>query len=71
MAENDSPPPAKAATPTNSHGTLVYASYGAGWIGGQVFRDVPALVLLSFMLTALGVPPAVAGAAIFIPKLWV
>ena len=49
----------------------VYAAYGTGWIGGQVFRDVPALILLSFMITAIGVPPAVAGAAIFIPKLWI
>ena len=51
--------------------TTVFASYGAGWIGGQVFRDVPALVLVPFMTTILGVPPALAGAAIFIPKLWV
>jgi len=51
--------------------TTVYAAYGTGWIGGQVFRDVPALILLPFMLTVVGVPPAVAGAAIFLPKLWV
>jgi GPH family glycoside/pentoside/hexuronide:cation symporter len=51
--------------------TGVYAAYGTGWIGGQVFRDVPALILLPFMLTVVGVPPAVAGAAIFLPKLWV
>ncbi|MBL8643793.1 MAG: MFS transporter [Rhodospirillaceae bacterium] len=51
--------------------TGVYAAYGTGWIGGQVFRDVPALILLPFMLSVVGVPPAVAGAAIFLPKLWV
>ncbi len=51
--------------------TGVLASYGLGWIGGQVFRDVPALALIPFMTTAIGVPPAVAGAAIFLPKLWV
>lgn len=49
----------------------VYAAYGTGWIGGQVFRDVPALILLPFMLSVAGVPPAIAGAAIFIPKLWI
>jgi glycoside/pentoside/hexuronide:cation symporter, GPH family len=49
----------------------VYAAYGTGWIGGQVFRDVPALILFAFMTNALGVPAAVAGAAIFLPKLWV
>jgi GPH family glycoside/pentoside/hexuronide:cation symporter len=52
-----------------SHG--LGAAYGTGWIGGQVFRDVPALILLPFMLTVAGVPPAVAGAAIFVPKLWI
>ncbi len=51
--------------------TGVLAAYGTGWIGGQVFRDVPALVLLPFMTTAIGVPPAIAGLAIFLPKLWV
>jgi GPH family glycoside/pentoside/hexuronide:cation symporter len=49
----------------------VCAAYGTGWIGGQVFRDVPALILLPFTLTVAGVPPAVAGAAIFVPKLWI
>ncbi|MDX2141764.1 MAG: MFS transporter [Rhodospirillaceae bacterium] len=58
-----------AARSELSHG--ICAAYGTGWIGGQVFRDVPALILLPFMLTAAGVPPAVAGAAIFIPKLWI
>jgi GPH family glycoside/pentoside/hexuronide:cation symporter len=59
------------ATSPQSLSNLVYASYGTGWIGGQVFRDVPALILLPFMLTVVGVPPAIAGAAIFLPKLWV
>ncbi len=51
--------------------SAVYAAYGTGWIGGQVFRDVPALILLPFMLSVAGVPPAIAGAAIFLPKLWI
>lgn len=58
-------------TSTRPLSNVVFAAYGTGWIGGQVFRDVPALILLPFMITAIGVPPAVAGAAIFIPKLWV
>ncbi len=45
------------------------AAYGVGQIAGQVFRDVPSLLLLFFMTNALGVQPALAGAAIFIPKL--
>ena len=57
--------------PPRARSIFVFPAYGAGWIGGQVFRDVPALILLPFMLSAVGVPPAVAGAAIFLPKLWV
>lgn len=40
-------------------------------VGAQIFRDAPALLLLPFMTEALGVPAAVAGFAIFIPKIWV
>ncbi|NIJ08503.1 GPH family glycoside/pentoside/hexuronide:cation symporter [Sphingomonas vulcanisoli] len=43
--------------------------YGAGQVAGQVFRDVPSLLLLFFMTTVLGIAPAIAGAAIFVPKL--
>jgi len=60
-----------AATQPRPLSGFVYASYGTGWIGGQVFRDVPALILLPFMLNFVGVPAAIAGAAIFLPKLWV
>ncbi len=44
-------------------------AYGAGQIAGQVFRDVPSLLLLFFMTSVLGVSPALAGSAIFLPKL--
>lgn len=44
-------------------------AYGAGQIAGQVFRDVPSLLLLFFMTSVLGVNPALAGSAIFLPKL--
>ena len=43
--------------------------YGIGQIAGQIFRDVPSLLLLFFMTTVLGVAPAIAGTAIFVPKL--
>ena len=43
--------------------------YGVGQIAGQVFRDLPSLLLLFFMTTVLGIAPAVAGTAIFVPKL--
>jgi glycoside/pentoside/hexuronide:cation symporter, GPH family len=45
------------------------AAYGAGQIAGQVFRDVPSLLLLFFMTSVLGIDPALAGSAIFLPKL--
>lgn len=45
------------------------AGYGVGQIAGQVFRDVPSLLLLFFMTSVLGIEAAVAGAAIFVPKL--
>lgn len=61
-----------AAKPPSPHRLplLVHAGYGAGQIAGQVFRDAPSLLLLFFMTNALGVEPALAGAAIFFPKLF-
>jgi glycoside/pentoside/hexuronide:cation symporter, GPH family len=38
-------------------------------VAGQVFRDLPSLLLLFFMTSVLGVNPALAGSAIFLPKL--
>ena len=43
--------------------------YGVGQIASQVFRDVPSLLLLFFMTNVLGIAPAIAGSAIFFPKL--
>lgn len=45
-------------------------SYGSGQIAGQIFRDIPSLLLLFFMTNVLGISPAVAGTAIFAPKLF-
>ncbi len=44
-------------------------SYGTGQIAGQIFRDIPSLLLLFFMTNVLGISPAIAGTAIFAPKL--
>ncbi|MGZ5925383.1 MAG: MFS transporter [Rhizomicrobium sp.] len=49
--------------------TGIQVTYGIGQVAGQVFRDIPALLLLFFMTNALGVAPALAGVAIFVPKL--
>jgi GPH family glycoside/pentoside/hexuronide:cation symporter len=43
--------------------------FSIGMIGDRIFRDAPALLLLIFMTDYLGVPPALAGTAVFIPKL--
>jgi GPH family glycoside/pentoside/hexuronide:cation symporter len=51
--------------------TSLCLGYGIGMVGAQVFRDAPAFLLLIFMTDTLGVPGALAGAAIFIPKIWV
>jgi GPH family glycoside/pentoside/hexuronide:cation symporter len=56
-------------TPQRGIGVLGQIGYGTGQIAGQVFRDVPSLLLLFFMTTVLGVEPAIAGAAIFVPKM--
>ena len=64
-ALTDAPPP----TSTGRLGLVAQIGYGTGQIAGQVFRDVPSLLLLFFMTTVLGIEPALAGAAIFVPKL--
>ncbi len=46
-------------------------TYGVGQVAGQILRDVPSLLLLFFMTNVLGVPAAVAGTVIFVPKLFV
>ena len=51
--------------------TWLCTGYGAGMIGGQIFRDTPAFLLLPFLTNTLEVPAAMAGLAIFIPKFWV
>ncbi len=47
------------------------ASYGLGQIAGQIFRDVPSLLLLFFLTNIEGIEPVFAGIAIFFPKLLV
>ena len=55
--------------PSSAIGLSTQIGYSIGQIAGQIFRDVPSLLLLFFMTTVLGIAPAVAGAAIFVPKL--
>jgi GPH family glycoside/pentoside/hexuronide:cation symporter len=44
--------------------------WASGQIAVQIFRDVPSLLLLFYMTQLLEVPPALAGIAIFGPKLF-
>ena len=39
-----------------------------GQVAGQLFRDVPSLLLLFYLTSVMGIEPAIAGAAIFVPK---
>ncbi|MEC3949603.1 MFS transporter [Sphingobium sp. HWE2-09] len=48
--------------------TRVKALYGMGQIGNQLFRDAPMILLLYYLSSIIGIPPVVAGAAIFMPK---
>ncbi|MCA9700053.1 MAG: MFS transporter, partial [Myxococcales bacterium] len=48
----------------------IMAGYGVGSIGTGTFATVPGLLLLIYMTDTLGVPAALAGLGIFVPKLW-
>ncbi|MFZ5705185.1 MAG: MFS transporter [Pseudomonadota bacterium] len=45
------------------------ALWGTGQVAIQTYRDIPSLLLLFYMTQLLGISPAVAGLAIFVPKL--
>jgi GPH family glycoside/pentoside/hexuronide:cation symporter len=50
-------------------GVAASLGFSVGMIGDRIFRDAPALLLLIFMTNYLAIPPALAGIAIFVPKL--
>lgn len=62
-------PAATASPPGARLGPSIYAGYGFGMIGERIFRDAPALLLLIFMTDYLAIPPALAGLAVFLPKI--
>ena len=47
-----------------------YIGYGVGSVGTGIFSTVPGLLLLSFMIRYLEIPPAIAGTVIFVPRFW-
>ncbi len=52
-----------------SMSTITFFGFSLGMIGDRIFRDAPALLLLLYMTNYLAIPPALAGLAIFIPKI--
>lgn len=46
------------------------AGFGVGQIAGQLFRDAPSLLVLFYLSSIMGIDPGIAGAAIFIPKVF-
>ncbi len=52
-----------------SMSTMTFFGFSLGMIGDRIFRDAPALLLLLYMTNYLAIPPALAGLAIFIPKI--
>jgi len=60
-----------SAMPAGRLPTGLCLGYGVGMVGAQIFRDAPAFLLLIFMTDTLGIPGAMAGLAIFVPKIWV
>ena len=51
-------------------GNGIYFGYGLGTVATAIFSTLPGLLLLSFMVRQLAIPPALAAAVIFFPRLW-
>lgn len=62
-------PHQRLETPLGALSAPAYLGYGVGMVGERIFRDAPALLLLIFMTDQLGIPAAMAGLAIFVPKI--
>lgn len=46
----------------------IKVGFTGGQIAGQVFRDIPSILLLFYLTKVIGMEPAIAGTAIFFPK---
>ncbi len=62
-------PTTPASRPAERISAGLYLGYGIGMIGERIFGYTPALLLLVFMTNYLDIPAAMAGTAIFIPKI--
>lgn len=61
-------PQGQAQEPKAQGHRIAYVGYGVGQIAGQIFRDVPSLLLLFYLSTVIGIDVGLAGLAIFVPK---
>ena len=50
--------------------TSLKAGFGLGQVASQLFRDAPSLLLLFYLTNVMGIAPAIAGMAIFVPKVF-
>ncbi len=66
---SDPPLVQSGSSPAGRLGAMRLAGFSLGMIGDRIFRDAPALLLLLFMTNYLAIPPAIAGIAVFVPKL--
>jgi GPH family glycoside/pentoside/hexuronide:cation symporter len=62
-------PPLHLPQSPKSISIATYFGFSLGMIGDRIFRDAPALLLLIYMTDYLAIPPALAGTAIFLPKI--
>ena len=68
MSDIGGAPVAAAGSPTGLRTGSLFG-FSLGMVGDRIFRDAPALLLLLYMTNFLAIPPAMAGLAIFVPKL--
>lgn len=61
-------PPGQAQEQQAQGHRIAYVGYGVGQVAGQIFRDVPSLLLLFYLSTVIGIDVGLAGLAIFVPK---
>ena len=48
----------------------ILLSYSMGSIGTGLYLTVPSILLLYYLTQILGIPPALAGLAVFLPRIW-
>ncbi len=60
-----------SAPETSSISMRTGLGYGVGALGSGVFNTVPSVLLLFYLTSIVGLPAALAGAAVLVPKIWI